>query len=741
MNSLMKKIAYIIASAVTLMASTGCSDSYNAQDAAGEGSIILKASVDSDIKKSRSIESGENARLEETLKVWISSSKGLVRQYIGLENVPAERIWLTGGTYVAEAWAGDSVPASFDKRYFKGREDFTVAAGNVAQVNLVCKIANTAVSVNYDESIDKVLNDYKLTVSQTYNSGKLEWEGRDARRGYFMMNSRDHDLSYVISGTKQDGSEFIYEGSIEGAKPATEYVINVKYNGTEVETGGAFFSVEIDERTVDVEDTILIVAAPLIMRLDGKTFDDALYVEAGKMSRQSIYVAAATRLKSVYITLPESMKEILGYGGFDMISADESVIKDIASRGLTGLRKTDEVNDLDNIKISLEPELLNQLSDGTYEIGIDASIEVEQTDGDGNAYKQEKSSRAVLTIVVTDADVQTEPIPANDPTIWATEATVTSKVMKDGVESVGFKYRERGTADWIDVPGIVAQSAIEKGAKYSAVLTGLKPGTTYEYVAVAGEFTSAVVYEFTTEAATQLPNAGFEDWYMDGKVQRICASASEMFWDSGNKGSATLDINLTTPCESPRHGGNYSARLGSQKVAIAFAAGNLFVGEFLGTESLTKGILGWGRPWSSRPRALRGYVKYVPEAITEVNGAPSGVTVTKGDQDTGIIYIGIVDGSTMTYGSHGPWPQIVATKNIDSYGFKSTNANVIAYGEKIFTEATAGDGLIEFEIPIEYFKTDVKAANIIVVASASRYGDYYTGGSSTMWLDDLELVY
>ncbi|MDE5635504.1 MAG: DUF4493 domain-containing protein, partial [Muribaculaceae bacterium] len=206
----MKKIAYIIASAVTLMASTGCSDSYNAQDAAGEGSIILKASVDSDIKRSRSIESDENARLEETLKVWISSPKGLVRQYIGLENVPAERIWLTGGTYVAEAWAGDSVPASFDKRYFKGRENFTVAAGNVAQVNLVCKIANTAVAVNYDESIDKVLDDYKLTVSQTYSSGKLEWEGRDDRRGYFMMNSRDHDLSYVISGTKQDGSEFVY---------------------------------------------------------------------------------------------------------------------------------------------------------------------------------------------------------------------------------------------------------------------------------------------------------------------------------------------------------------------------------------------------------------------------------------------------------------------------------------------------------------------------------------------------
>ena len=31
--------------------------------------------------------------------------------------------------------------------------------------------------------------------------------------------------------------------------------------------------------------------------------------------------------------------------------------------------------------------------------------------------------------------------------------------------------------------------------------------------------------------------------------------------------------------------------------------------------------------------------------------------------------------------------------------------------------------MIEFEIPIEYYKTDIKPSNIIVVASASRYGD------------------
>lgn len=56
--------------------------------------------------------------------------------------------------------------------------------------------------------------------------------------------------------------------------------------------------------------------------------------------------------------------------------------------------------------------------------------------------------------------------------------------------------------------------------------------------------------------------------------------------------------------------------------------------------------------------------------------------------------------------------------------------------------ATEGDGMIEFRIPIEYRSTDTKPTSIILVASSSKYGDYFTGGiGSTMWLDDLELVY
>ena len=74
--------------------------------------------------------------------------------------------------------------------------------------------------------------------------------------------------------------------------------------------------------------------------------------------------------------------------------------------------------------------------------------------------------------------------------------------------------------------------------------------------------------------------------------------------------------------------------------------------------------------------------------------------------------------------------------------FAKDGANVIAYGEKIFTEAVGGESsMVQFEIPLNYVRTDIKPSNIIITCSASQYGDYYSGGPSVMYLDDFELVY
>ena len=107
--------------------------------------------------------------------------------------------------------------------------------------------------------------------------------------------------------------------------------------------------------------------------------------------------------------------------------------------------------------------------------------------------------------------------------------------------------------------------------------------------------------------------------------------------------------------------------------------------------------------------------------------------MAKGATDIGNIYIAI-----------GDWDAPVRITTKDKNLFDKNDEKIIAYGEWNITTTTQGSdgGLTEFEIPLDYRSLDRIPTYIVIVASASKYGDYFTGSSSsTMWLDDLKLVY
>lgn len=731
----MKAFKAIVGTLLALVVLGSCSDTWDMSEALGEGRVLLRPVINSDIKiVSRAEMDAEEAALAESCTIWISGSKGLVRKFTGIQSIPTDGIVLLGGSYTAEAWAGDSVPASFDKRYFKGVERFDVEAGGTSRVDLTCRLANSAVSVSYDEKIDAVLRDYTMTVG--HSVGSLTWEGRDSRRGYFMMNSRNKNLSYTLTGTRRDnGATYTLTGTIAAAAPATEYLLNVKFNpAADGGIGGLLFTIEIDATTIDIEDNITIVSAPIITSVGGN-IAEPVYGDLGNVPGQTVYIAAPTQLKSVLMDSP-SLEPILGVGAseIDMIVANSAVISTLAEKGLTSVTVHDKVNNVDNLKLTFSNELLSQLPDGEHIISLAATSPA----GDPDDPTRTKTSRARLRIIVSDAKVEAIQVEENDPATWARRATIQGRVMKDGLGRVGFNYRAAGASEWtaVEAPLPEGKTSWTKGDTYSVSLTGLLPGVAYEYVATADDFVSSTVREVVTESPAQLPNAGFEDWSMDGNVQRISANPADYFWDSGNKGSATAGKNITTPSTDFVHEGTYSACLKTASMFGVMAAGNIFVGKFIGTEG-TNGILGWGRKWTSRPEKLTAWVKYTPASISK---SDASLGVNSGDPDKGILYIALLDDTRVDVNGE-QWPVEIRTKAPKKL-FDKNATNVIGYGEVLFTEATAGEGLVKVEIPITYKRTDVKASNIVVVGSASFYGDYFIGGvGSTMYLDDLQLIY
>ncbi len=312
----------------------------------------------------------------------------------------------------------------------------------------------------------------------------------------------------------------------------------------------------------------------------------------------------------------------------------------------------------------------------------------------------------------------------------------------DGAQT-GFRYRQKGVEQWLEAEDSWYTS---RGGVIEATIRHLAPQTEYEVIGYAisdkGEQLSNII-TVTTTATFVLPNAQFNDWSVDGGTYYPYLNPESAWWGTGNPGSAIAGINLTTPHTenlTPGMSGT-CAQLWSQQANVLgikkFAAGNYFAGTFAGISG-TNGVVHFGRPYTLRPTALRGWMKYncgtIDCAPQKTNPKVPGL----GEPDRGSIYIALGDWDHNIYGGTPESPVAVDTSKESSF-FNSTNEGIIAYGEIIYRESK---DWYEFTIPLEYRDFDRTPTHIIIVASGSSYGDYFVGSKqSIMWLDDFELLY
>lgn len=718
----------LLAVAASSMMLAGCSadDLFGPRD--GEGTLSLTASIGNDVKVvSRADADQLRADYGESLLLWITKpGEGPVRQYNGIDNVPTDPVTLHSGSYVAEAWAGDSVAASFDKKYFKGYTPFEITNGNSTAVEVKCNIANVVVSLSFDESVDAALKSWTVTVANGEES--ITYEGHDARKGYFMMPKKadNEKLTLTLEGTASNGDAYSQTADIEAPKGGYEYKVNFSHTPGSFNDGGAFFTITVDETEIVVEDELVITLAPEIFGID---FDIAQEQAAatGEMGRKCVFISAVDRLSSLTIE-SANLQHYLGGSTADVFSLSESALARLAAAGINFMTYKNEAGEINRVRVNFEADFTNNLVSGLHTFKFIAG-----DNGDGT----EKTSEATLSLRLSNAAVELQE--ATDVSYTTTTFVATIVKPDELTGNIGFNYREKGASDWTFVAGT------NNGTTLTATVDNLKFGTTYEYCAVAGGYTSPAK-ELTTLTPPQLPNASFEQTSTaSDKALMFSADPNDFYWDSGNHGSQKMSKNVTEITTRYFHSGKQGLCLHSQFVGFGslgkFAAGNIFIGKYLATEVMD-GVLGWGRPFNCpiRPKALKVWARYEPVNITHED--PSALpSVSKGDPDNGIVYIALVTDQTMSYNSE-TWPQIVKTSSSSRQLFDPSGSNVVAYGEHVFTSATTESGLVEITIPLNDVNPNLTVSNIIIVASASRYGDYFVGGNgSLLYLDDFELVY
>ena len=311
---------------------------------------------------------------------------------------------------------------------------------------------------------------------------------------------------------------------------------------------------------------------------------------------------------------------------------------------------------------------------------------------------------------------------------WSKYAFVEGKATE---ANCSFEYVKQGETSWNKV------SAKADGSKVSAKIEGLQPATAYQCRLVDASGSVLGESTFTTETATPLYNGNFDLWHQDGKTW-YAGEAGHSFWDTSNPGTTTglgavVNINPTQGNSTVVHTpGGKSAELKSQ-FKVKFAAASLYTGSFGSLVGMNGAKIKFGRSFASRPFALHGFFQYAPVAVTHIGDNQPAGTLSKGDMDVCSIYIALAKESYT----------VDNTKAETFIQFKTDN-NIIAYGELPLKECVSTNGTWkEFTIDLEY-KTLEKPNDmyLIVVASASKYGDYFTGGDgSILYVDDFELIY
>lgn len=291
-------------------------------------------------------------------------------------------------------------------------------------------------------------------------------------------------------------------------------------------------------------------------------------------------------------------------------------------------------------------------------------------------------------------------------------------------KSVAVEYRKKGESSW----NSLASSAIRvSGVAFTASLSGLTPGTNYEYrVSMGG--TAGEANSFTTAPATSLPDGSFDNWHQDDKLWNPWAQGGTSYWDTGNRGATTVGNSNSVPSDDTCNGSGTAALLESKYIVVKFAAGNIFTGSYLRTTG-TNGVLGFGREFTSFPTKLR--VNYKCE-VTNINRiGDDAFEYLKGRPDTCHIYIALTDWDE---------PYEIRTRPSERQLFDKNSSNVIAYGELLQGETVSS--WQQVDIPLTYRYTNRTPKYILVVASASKFGDYFVGGEGTkLWVDNFELLY
>lgn len=319
-----------------------------------------------------------------------------------------------------------------------------------------------------------------------------------------------------------------------------------------------------------------------------------------------------------------------------------------------------------------------------------------------------------------ESKVDTDRVDAWSRVIWAYGSC-------DNESTGSFQYKKSSDSEWTEVD---SKWVTQETGTFYCYIPHLEPMTEYTVRAVAdGEYGREITV--TTAETANIPDGSFDQWWLDNKVWCPWNEGGTPYWDTGNKGAATLGQSTVLPTDHTVTGSGQAAELNTKFVGIfgvgKLGAGSIYTGSFKKVDG-TNGILDFGRPWNIRPTKLKGYYQYKTAIIDYTNSEWESL---KGRPDTCHIYVALTDWTA---------PYEIRTNPNNRQLFNKDADYVIGYGELLYSGTM--DDYAPFEIEIKYKNTYEVPTYLQITCAASKYGDYFTGGNgAVLYVDEFSFDY
>ncbi|MBQ9463170.1 MAG: PCMD domain-containing protein [Bacteroidales bacterium] len=626
-----------------------------------------------------------------------------VSDYRTLESEP---LTLPVGDYSVKAVSGPDTSLSWENPRYEGEANVSVLPDRICEAVVTASLARTMVTVEFDAETAAYFTEYRVTVANEGGDALVfsRGNGNLSRTGYLAASALDWDL-YMVN--TQGTAYRVGPVAIENVQARQHYHFSFSIDRSRAQAGSSLLRVLVDDsQTEKYYQLNLDFGVDGLPSISGYGFDlsNGISVKKGDVNNHSIVLFSAPQgMRS--LTLSHSDPTLLEAGlpqFVELVDASSSTVSNLTGVGV-GVQAVGYGTTATEVDLG---SFLGGLPMGEYYLSLDL-IDTR------NRY-----SAATVVLSVT-SPVEAEATTAKP---WAGFAILNGRWFTEGRPSgLRFQWKKAGDGEWTDYAGTVTCN--DAAATFSAELYGLQSATAYMFRVKTDKDEETRVVSFTTTAAGTIPNLSFDDWYQDGKVWYAASGASARVWDSANKGAATFIGSTTTPETSDVVRGK-AARMESAYAVVKFAAGNIYIGSFVGLAGLGA-ELDWGMPFSSRPVALHGYYKYSPKAI-DYTESPYGSK--KGEMDACSIKMYLCD-----------WSAPFRVNTSTSTFLQDDDPSIIAMCD--FTSNVATSGYVEFTFPLQY-RDDRTPKYVVIVGAASRLGDYFTGAKgSILWLDELSLVY